>query len=108
MPSGSMSSLDKWRATREYLAWQLRCADQKVRELEAQEQRDRRRREQARAEQSWKIQPQRSSSSALLHRGNCTLYKNDFGFISREDALVALAEPDIEACQICNPHTGLR
>ncbi|MEV3999080.1 DUF6233 domain-containing protein [Streptomyces halstedii] len=103
-----MSSLDKWRATREYLAWQLRCADQKVRELEAQEQRDRRRREQARAEQSWKIQPQRSSSSALLHRGNCTLYKNDFGFISREDALVALAEPDIEACQICNPHTGLR
>lgn len=64
--------------------------------------------DQARAEQAWKIQPQRSSSSALLHRGNCTLYKNDFGYINREDALVALAEPDIEACQICNPQTGLQ
>ncbi|MGP3750145.1 hypothetical protein B046DRAFT_00060 [Streptomyces sp. LamerLS-316] len=105
---GGISRLEKWQATREYLAWQLRCADQKVRELEAQERQDKRRRDQARAEQAWKIQPQRSSSSALLHRGNCTLYKNDFGYINREDALIALAEPDIEACQICNPQTGLQ
>ncbi|MGW1817321.1 DUF6233 domain-containing protein [Streptomyces sp. NPDC002125] len=108
MPDSSgISRLEKWRATREYLAWQLRCADQKVRELEAQEQQEKKRREQARAEQSWKIQPQRSSVNALLHRGNCTLYKNDFGFIIREEAVIALAEPDIEACQICNPQTGL-
>ncbi|MEU5416600.1 DUF6233 domain-containing protein [Streptomyces clavifer] len=105
---GGISRLEKWRATREYLAWQLRMADQKVRELEAQEQQDKRRREQARAEQSWKIQPQRSSSSALLHRGSCTLYKNDFGFISRDEAVIALAEPDIEACQVCNPQTGMQ
>ncbi|MFB4426930.1 DUF6233 domain-containing protein [Streptomyces sp. QL37] len=105
---GGISRLDKWRATREYLAWQLRLADQRVRELEAQEKHDKRRREQALAEQSWKIQPQRSSSSALLHRGNCTLYKNDFGYINREEAVIALAEPDIEPCQICNPQTGLK
>ncbi|MEU9362981.1 DUF6233 domain-containing protein [Streptomyces sp. NPDC051840] len=102
-----LSRLDKWRTTREYLAWQLRCADQKVRELEAEEKQSRLRREQARAERSWKIQPQRSSDSALLHRGSCTLYRNDFGYISRQEAMVALAEPDIEACQICRPETGL-
>ncbi|MFC5174943.1 DUF6233 domain-containing protein [Streptomyces mutomycini] len=72
----------------------MRGAGQKVRELEAQEQQDKHRREQAGAEQSWKIQPQRSSDKALLHRGSCTLYKNDFGYISREEAVIALAEPD--------------
>ncbi|MET9592008.1 DUF6233 domain-containing protein [Streptomyces sp. NPDC006516] len=106
--SGGISRPDKWRATREYPAWQLLCADQKVRELEAQEQQEKKRQEQARAEQSWKIQPQRSSANALMHRGNCTLYKNDFGFISREEAVSALAEPDIEACPICNPQAGLQ
>ncbi|MFD6275141.1 DUF6233 domain-containing protein [Streptomyces sp. NPDC060209] len=106
--SGGISRLEKWRATREYLAWQLRLVDHRIRELEAQEQREKRRRAQARAEQSWKIQPQRSSSSALLHRGNCTMYRNGSGFISREEAIIALAEPDMEACQICNPQTGLQ
>ncbi|MGW6684989.1 hypothetical protein ACWGBO_34780 [[Kitasatospora] papulosa] len=50
-PDG-ISGLENWRATREYLAWQLQCADQKVRELEAQKQQNKRRREQARAERS--------------------------------------------------------
>ncbi|WSX34132.1 DUF6233 domain-containing protein (plasmid) [Streptomyces sp. NBC_00984] len=44
----------------------------------------------------------------MLHRGGCTLYSAQFGFISREDAMIALEEPDIELCQICNPQTGLQ
>ena len=52
-------------------------------------------------------QPQRSSSTALLHRGGCATYPDQVGLISREDALVALAEPDIEPCQVCRPQTGL-
>ncbi|MFF1651720.1 DUF6233 domain-containing protein, partial [Streptomyces sp. NPDC058240] len=71
----------------------------RVRELEVQEEQERRRRERARAEQSWKIQPKRSGETALLHRGGCTLYNALLGFISREDAVIALEEPDIEPCQ---------
>ncbi|MFF3959650.1 DUF6233 domain-containing protein [Streptomyces sp. NPDC001890] len=50
---------------------------------------------------------QRSSSAALVHRGDCALYPAEGGFLTREEAMIALAEPDIEACQICKPETGL-
>lgn len=50
---------------------------------------------------AWKIQPQRSSSTALLHRGGCATYLDQVGLISREDAMVALAQPDIEPCEVC-------
>ncbi|MGW6684990.1 DUF6233 domain-containing protein [[Kitasatospora] papulosa] len=53
------------------------------------------------------MQPQRSSETALLHHGSCMLYKNDAGLLSREEAVIALADPAIEACQICAPHIGL-
>ncbi|MEU9321713.1 DUF6233 domain-containing protein [Streptomyces sp. NPDC048295] len=67
----------------------------------------RRRREQAHAALRRKIQPRRSSSAALAHRGDCALYPVEGGFLTREEALIALAEPDIEPCQICKPGTGL-
>ncbi|MEV6750497.1 DUF6233 domain-containing protein [Streptomyces sp. NPDC051080] len=79
-----------------------------IRDLEIAEQQERRRREQAHAAPRWKIQPQRSSSVALVHRGDCALYSVEGGFLDREEALIALAEPDIEPCQICNPQTGLQ
>ncbi|MFJ9683779.1 DUF6233 domain-containing protein [Streptomyces sp. NPDC101194] len=64
-------------------------------------------RERARAEQSWKIQPKRSGETAMLHRGGCALYSAQLGFINRQEAIIALKEPDIEACQICKPDAGL-
>ncbi|MER0430007.1 DUF6233 domain-containing protein [Streptomyces microflavus] len=42
-----------------------------------------------------KIQPQRSSSTVLLHRGGCATYPGEVELIFRKDAMVALAEPDI-------------
>ncbi|MDF9874677.1 DUF6233 domain-containing protein [Streptomyces sp. NPDC001110] len=72
--------------------------------IHAQEQA---RRERARAEMAFKIQPQRSSSTALLHRGGCSTYPDQVGLISREGAMVALAEPGIEPCEVCRPQTGL-
>ncbi|MFB7215522.1 DUF6233 domain-containing protein [Streptomyces sp. NPDC056255] len=71
------------------------------------EEQERRCRERAHAALRWKIQPQRSSSAALVHRGDCALYPAEGGFLNREEAMIALAEPDIEACQICKPETGL-
>ncbi|MEV5205595.1 DUF6233 domain-containing protein [Streptomyces sp. NPDC053720] len=74
MPGGGISDLDKNRALAEWLEWQLRQVRGRIRDLEIAEQQERRRREQAHAALRWKIQPQRSSSAALVHRGDCALY----------------------------------
>ncbi|WP_329043005.1 DUF6233 domain-containing protein [Streptomyces sp. NBC_00178] len=104
---GDISDLEKNRALLEWLRWQVGLTERRVRELEIQEAQEQERRERARAEMSFKIQPQRSSSAALLHRGGCATYPDQIGLISREDATVALADPDIEPCQVCRPQTGL-
>ncbi|MFC9758575.1 DUF6233 domain-containing protein [Streptomyces sp. NPDC056921] len=103
---GAISDLDENRALAEWLEWQLRQVRGRIRELEIKEEQERRR-EQAHAALRWKIQPQRSSSAALVHRGDCALYPVEGGFLTRGEAMIALAEPDIEACQICKPQTGL-
>lgn len=105
--SGSISDLDKNGALLEWLRWQVTQTERRVRELEIKEAQELARRERARAEMAWKIQPQRSSSTALLHRGGCATYPDQVGLISREDAMVALAQPDIEPCDVCRPQTGL-
>lgn len=102
--SATISDLDKNRALLEWLRRQVGQTERRIRELEIQEAQEQ---ERARAEMSWKIQPQRSSSVALLHRGGCATYPDQVGLISREDAMIALAEPDIEPCQVCRPDTGL-
>ncbi|MFE5097355.1 DUF6233 domain-containing protein [Streptomyces sp. NPDC056638] len=107
MPGGDISDLDKNRALVDWLRYQLRQAENRVRELEVKELQEQRARERARAERSWKIQPKRSGETAMLHRGGCSLYSAQLGFINRQEAIIALDEPDIEACQICNPQTGL-
>ncbi|MDX2622662.1 DUF6233 domain-containing protein [Streptomyces sp. WI03-5b] len=104
--SHAVSDLEKNRALLEWLRWQVGQTERRVRELEIQDAQERARRERARTEMSWKIQVQRSWSTALLHRGGCATYPDQVGLISREDALVALAEPDIEPCEVCRPQTG--
>ncbi|MEU0132413.1 DUF6233 domain-containing protein [Streptomyces sp. NPDC006289] len=59
------------------------------------------------------MRPGRSSPSApprqpcLPHRGGCATYPDQVGLVSREDAMVAPADADIEPCDICRPQTGL-
>ncbi|MFJ3274322.1 MULTISPECIES: DUF6233 domain-containing protein [unclassified Streptomyces] len=105
--SGGISDLDKNRALADWLEWQLRRTRNRIRELEIKERQERHGDERAQAEQSWKIQPKHSGGTATLHRGGCTL-SPQLGFISREEAIIALNEPDIEACRICHPEEGLR
>jgi len=101
------TDLEKNRILLDWLRWQVGATERRIRELEVQEAQERACRERARAEMMWKIQPQRSNKVALLHRGGCATYPDQVGLISREDALVALAEPDIEPCEVCRPETGL-
>lgn len=105
--SAGISDLEKNLALLDWLRYQLGQTERRVRELQIQEAQEKARRERARAEMMWKIQPQRSSSVALLHRGGCATYPDQVGLISREDAIVALAQPDIEPCGVCRPETGL-
>lgn len=107
MAGGDISDLDKNRALVEWLRYQLGRAEKRVQELESAEQDERRRSGRARAEQMWKIQPQRTAETALLHRGGCGLYKSG-ALIDREAAISALSEPDIAPCEVCAPETGLR
>ncbi|WEH37257.1 DUF6233 domain-containing protein [Streptomyces sp. AM 4-1-1] len=102
----AVSRLDKLRALEEWLSWQLTHTRNKIREAEVQERQEQRARERARAEQVWKIQPMRTRSTALLHRGGCSLYPNEFGYSSREEAIIALAEPNIGLCEVCPRRPG--
>ncbi|MFE4692069.1 DUF6233 domain-containing protein [Streptomyces sp. NPDC056749] len=52
------------------------------------------------------MQPQRSSSTVPRHRGGCAALPGPGGLLSREDAMVALAQPDIELCEVCRTQTG--
>ncbi|MFE6497063.1 DUF6233 domain-containing protein [Streptomyces sp. NPDC057748] len=106
MPGGT-SDLDKNRTLEQWLEWQLRQVRGRIRELEIKEQQEHRAQERAHAALRWKIQPQRSSLAALVHSGDCALHPVEGGFLTREEAMIDLAEPDIEPCQICNPETGL-
>ncbi|MFD8469059.1 DUF6233 domain-containing protein [Streptomyces cyaneofuscatus] len=99
--------LEKNRALEEWLRYQLGQVQARIRELEAREAEERRRRQQAYAGLHWKIQPQRSNEAALLHRGDCGTYPVQSGFIDRDDALIALSMPEVEPCPICRPDTGL-
>lgn len=101
--------LAKLTALEEWLDWQLGDTRRKIRETERAIEEDRRRRERAHAELNFKIEPKRAGRDAKLHRGGCNLYKNEMGFINRDDAVIALTDDGtpIEPCAICNPMSAL-
>ncbi|MWA08707.1 DUF6233 domain-containing protein [Streptomyces sp. BA2] len=102
--------LEKHRTLVAWLEWQLNQERLKVRELEVQVEQDRKRRERARIEMSWKIQPKRAEDGhPILHRGGCTLYKTQMGYLDRTEAIIALTDDELktECCEICKPETGL-
>ena len=103
--------LEKLRTLESWLDWQLRTTRDRIRDLQAEMERDRRQQQRARAEGAWKLQPDRARARAsILHRGGCTLWEGAAGYLSREDVLLALDDETmtIEMCGICRPETGLR
>lgn len=101
--------LDKQRTLLEWLRYQVGQTERTIRELEAEEAEERRRREVARRESSWKIQPSRAEKGhPVLHRGACSLYTESFGFVNRDEVAIAFREfPDMEMCTVCNPWGSL-
>lgn len=107
----SLSRLDKLHIAREYMAHQVARLDEAIQQAEVEERELARRRERARIEQQWKVQPARAANgTAMLHRGGCTLFKTEVGYLSRNEALTALEleDPRVECCGVCRPETGLR
>ncbi|MEV6742524.1 DUF6233 domain-containing protein [Streptomyces sp. NPDC051104] len=103
--------LEKLRTLEAWLDWQLKQTCARIRTLEAELERERRQQQRAREETSWKLQPDRARKRvSTLHRGGCTMWKSEMGYLSREDVLLALDDDTmtIEMCGICRPETGLR
>lgn len=109
MPPGER--LAKLRTLEEWLDYQLRTTRARIRDLQDEMERERRQQQRARAEQQWKLQPDRARKRvSTLHRGGCTLWTSEMGYLSRDEALLALDDETmtIEMCGICRPETGLR
>ncbi|WP_241845792.1 DUF6233 domain-containing protein [Streptomyces sp. CB02261] len=101
--------LEKQRTLRDWLRWQLDQADRTIRELEAQQEQERRRREVARREMSWKVLPSRAvEGHPVLHRGNCSIAKNMPSLLSKEEVRMTFEEfPGLEMCELCAPWGSL-
>lgn len=101
--------LEKQRTLRDWLAYQLAQADRAIRDLEAQEKEERRRKEAARREMSWKLQPARAEEGhPMLHRGTCAIFRGEIGLLNLQEVKIAFEEfPDLEMCTICNPWGSL-
>lgn len=102
--------LAKLRALEEWLDWQLNSTRAKIRTVEAEVERDRRQRERAYAEARWKLEPTREGRRTVLHRGGCSIWQGEVGYLERQEVLLALEDDTItvEMCQVCNPEPGLR
>ncbi|MET9436931.1 DUF6233 domain-containing protein [Streptomyces sp. NPDC006551] len=101
--------LEKQRAVLQWLEYQAAQTKRTIRELEAQEREEKRRREVARAEMMWKVLPSRAAEGQpMLHRGGCHVDPRQTGLLSRDEVVVAFQEfPALELCEICAPWGSL-
>jgi hypothetical protein len=101
--------LTKLSALEEWLDYQLRTTRAKIRTLQAEIERGRKAEARAWAEQRWKLEPARDRRT-VLHRGGCGIWKGNHGFLSPDEALLALEDESlhVEMCGVCNPEPGLR
>jgi hypothetical protein len=101
--------LAKLSALEEWLDYQLRTTRARLQTLQAEVERGRKAEARAWAEQRWKLEPARDRRT-VLHRGGCGIWKGGHGFLSRDEALLALGDESlhVEMCQVCNPEPGLR
>ena len=101
--------LAKLKALEEWLDYQLRSTRAKIRTVEAEAERTRKAAARAWAEQRWKLEPARNRRT-VLHRGGCGIWKGETGFVTHEEALLALEDESlaVEMCTVCNPESGLR
>ncbi|CAM5515465.1 hypothetical protein SXANM310S_03832 [Streptomyces xanthochromogenes] len=103
-PPSELSRLARLRVVEEYQVHQLERTRAAIRQLEAEQERQRERDPKRRIEVSWKLQPSPTDSGvALLHRANCGLYTKEIGYLDAMEAQIAMGEPGIEPCQVCRP-----
>ncbi|WP_051875110.1 DUF6233 domain-containing protein [Streptomyces exfoliatus] len=103
--------LEKKRTLLAWLRYQAAVTEREIRDLEAQDIEEKRRREVARREQGWVVQASRAiEGHPMLHRGNCSLGAG-YGLselLNRDGVLAAAEEhPDLEMCDICAPWGSL-
>lgn len=101
--------LARHRAVRDWLTFKLRKTEDTIRQLEHEVAERRRRWEVARIEMSWKLQPPRADDAEpMLHRGNCSLYKTELGYLDREHVVIAVEQfPGLEMCGVSAPWGSL-
>ncbi|KFG71342.1 DUF6233 domain-containing protein [Streptomyces mutabilis] len=101
--------LAKLLALEEWLDWQLRNTRASITSLRADIDQEQAARRRAWVEARWKLEPVRGERRSVLHRGGCTIWKGEHGFLERAEVLVAVEDESlaVEMCSVCRPETGL-
>ncbi|MFD7980253.1 DUF6233 domain-containing protein [Streptomyces sp. NPDC059071] len=101
--------LEKQRTLLSWLEYQAAQTRETIRRLEREEAEERRRREQARREVRWKVEPSRAEhGQPTLHRGHCGQYERGGGLLDRDEVIVFCEQfPDARLCDICKPWGSL-